>query len=47
MEPTLPARDLAPAEQGAIPLASLVDQAVTTIEPLLAALEHPTRPPPP
>jgi hypothetical protein len=31
------------AEQGATPLAILVDQAVTTIEPLLAALEHPTR----
>ena len=31
------------AEQGATPLASLVDQALTTIEPLLAALEHPTR----
>jgi hypothetical protein len=31
------------AEQGATPLAILVDQAVTTVEPLLAALEHPTR----
>jgi hypothetical protein len=31
------------AEQGATPLAALVDQALTTIEPLLAALEHPTR----
>jgi hypothetical protein len=31
------------AEQGATPLAILVDQALTTIEPLLAALEHPTR----
>src|ERR1700722_14990643 len=27
------------AEQGATPLANLVDQAITTIEPLLAALE--------
>jgi hypothetical protein len=31
------------AEQGATPLAILADQALTTIEPLLAALEHPTR----
>jgi hypothetical protein len=31
------------AEQGATPLTILVDQALTTIEPLLAALEHPTR----
>ena len=30
------------AEQGATPLASLVDQAVTTIEPLLAAFERPS-----
>lgn len=29
------------AEQGATSLASLVDQALSTIEPLLAALEHP------
>jgi len=28
------------AEQGATPLATLVDQALTTVEPLLAALEH-------
>jgi hypothetical protein len=34
------------AEQGATSLAILVNQAVTTIEPLLAALEHPTRIPP-
>jgi AcrR family transcriptional regulator len=32
------------AEQGATPLAVLVDQAITTIEPLLAALERPTQP---
>ena len=31
------------AEQGATPLASLVGQALTTVEPLLAALEHPIR----
>jgi AcrR family transcriptional regulator len=31
------------AEQGATPLAVLADQALTTVEPLLAALEHPTR----
>jgi hypothetical protein len=29
------------AEQGATPIAVLVDQALTTIEPLPAALEHP------
>jgi AcrR family transcriptional regulator len=29
------------AEQGATPMTSLVDQALTTIEPLLTALEHP------
>lgn len=34
------------AEQGATPLTVLVDQAVTTIEPLLVALEHPNRTPP-
>ena len=32
------------AEQGATPLAVLVDQAITTIEPLLAALERPAQP---
>jgi MftR C-terminal domain len=32
------------AEQGATPLAILVDQAITTIEPLLAAFEPPARP---
>ncbi len=31
------------AEQGATPLTVLVDQALTTIEPLLAALDRPTR----
>jgi hypothetical protein len=31
------------AEQGATPLAVLADQALTTVEPLLAALEHPAR----
>jgi hypothetical protein len=31
------------AEQGATPLAILVDQALTTVEPLLAGLEHPAR----
>jgi hypothetical protein len=31
------------AGQGATPLAILVDEAITTIEPLLAALERPTR----
>lgn len=30
-------------DQGATPLATLADQALTTIEPLLTALEHPTR----
>jgi hypothetical protein len=30
------------AEQGATPLAALVDQALTTVEPLLAALENAT-----
>ena len=30
------------AGQGTTPLAALVDQALTTIEPLLTALEHPT-----
>jgi hypothetical protein len=34
------------AEQGATPLTTLVDQAVTTIEPLLAGLEDTTRTPP-
>jgi hypothetical protein len=34
------------AEQGATPLVTLVGQAVTTIEPLLTALEHPTQAPP-
>jgi AcrR family transcriptional regulator len=29
------------ADRGAVPLRTLVDQAVTTVEPLLAALEHP------
>jgi AcrR family transcriptional regulator len=31
------------ADRGAVPLRTLVDQAVTTVEPLLAALEHPAR----
>lgn len=31
------------ADQGATPLAALVDQALTTVEPLLATLEDPTR----
>jgi AcrR family transcriptional regulator len=31
------------ADRGAVPLRTLVDQAVTTLEPLLAALEHPAR----
>jgi hypothetical protein len=30
------------ADQGTTPLAILVDQAITTIEPLLTALEHVT-----
>jgi hypothetical protein len=32
------------ADGGAVPLRTLVDQAVTTVEPLLAALERPARP---
>jgi AcrR family transcriptional regulator len=32
------------ADGGAVPLRTLVDQAVTTVEPLLAALEPPARP---
>jgi AcrR family transcriptional regulator len=32
------------ADRGAVPLRTLVDQAVTTVEPLLAALERPARP---
>ena len=31
------------ADQGATPLAGLVDQAITTVEPLLAAFERPAR----
>jgi AcrR family transcriptional regulator len=31
------------ADRGAAPLRTLVDQAVTTVQPLLAALEHPAR----
>jgi len=31
------------ADRGAVPLRALVDQAVTTVEPLLAALEHSAR----
>ncbi|MEV0797672.1 TetR family transcriptional regulator [Kribbella sp. NPDC050281] len=31
------------ADEGATPLAALVDQALTTVEPLLATLEDPTR----
>ncbi len=31
------------AGRGAVPLRTLADQAVTTVEPLLAALEHPAR----
>ncbi|WP_214325988.1 TetR/AcrR family transcriptional regulator [Nonomuraea sediminis] len=34
------------ADQGATPLTALVDQALTTVEPLLATLEDPTRTPP-
>jgi AcrR family transcriptional regulator len=32
------------ADRGAVPLGTLIDQAVTTVEPLLAALERPARP---
>jgi MftR C-terminal domain len=31
------------SQPGSVPLRTLVDQAVTTVEPLLAALEHPAR----